>query len=116
MKIYIAGPMRGYKEFNYPAFHAAAKKLRRKGHFVFSPAEKDIERHGADISRGNLRGDENLAAKLYGFDLRQALHEDLAYICLHADAVALLPGWRASAGAMAEFHTAQALGLEIIEL
>ena len=30
-KIYIAGPMTGRHEHNYPAFHAAAAKLRGDG-------------------------------------------------------------------------------------
>lgn len=114
MKLYLAGPMRGYAEFNFPAFHAAAKRLREAGHEVFSPAEKDIERHGGvDISKGNAAGDESVAAKAHGFNLREALHDDLVYICLKADGVALLPGWEKSKGANAEKATAEALGLKL---
>lgn len=116
MKIYVAGPMRGIPEFNFPAFHAAAALLRSQGHEVFSPAEADNERHGKDISKGNISGDETVAAKEHGFNLREALGHDLAYICTHADAVALLPGWENSKGANAERAAAVALGLEIIEL
>ena len=116
MRVYLAGPMRGVAEFNFPAFHAAAASLRAKGHEVFSPAEKDNERHGVDISRGNVRGDEAEAARVHGFSLREALGVDLAWICRRADAVALLPGWEDSKGATAERATALALGLTIVEL
>ena len=116
MKIYVAGPMRGIPEFNFPAFNVATKKLRAEGHEVFNPAEKDNQRHGTDISKGNATGDENLAAKQHGFNLREALAEDLDYICRQADAVALLPGWQNSKGALAELATARALGLKEIYL
>jgi hypothetical protein len=109
--------MRGYAEFNFPAFHAAAAKLRAAGHEVFSPAEKDIERHGGiDISKGNSAGCEKTAAKIHGFNLRVALGEDLAWICAHAEGIALLPDWEFSKGAKAEHATAVALGLEVIYL
>ena len=116
MKIYVAGPMRGIPEFNFPAFHAAAASLRAQGHEVFSPAERDIAHHGVDISKGNTTGDETVAAATHGFNLREALKDDLEFICLHADAVALLPGWHNSKGAQAEVATAHALGLTVIEL
>lgn len=114
MKIYVAGPMRGIAEFNFPAFHAAAAQLREDGHEVFNPAEKDNERHGTDISKGNAAGDETLATAQHGFNLREALGDDLRWICAEADAIALLPGWQNSKGAKAEYCTAVALGLRII--
>lgn len=114
MRYYLAGPMRGIPEFNFPAFMAAAAKLRAEGHEVFNPAEKDIERHdGVNISEGNATGDVEVAAKEHGFDLRVALGQDLAWICAAAEAIALLPGWENSKGAMAEFATACALGLQV---
>lgn len=116
MKIYVAGPMRGIPEFNFPAFHAATAKLRAEGHHVFNPAERDIEHHGVDISKGNAAGCEELATKEHGFNLREALKDDLEFICLHADAIALLPGWHNSRGAAAELATAVALGLKVINL
>ena len=116
MNVYVAGPMRGIPEFNFPAFHAASAALRSQGHVVFSPAEKDNERHGIDISKGNATGDESIATKDHGFNLREALFHDMEFICLQADAIALLPGWRNSKGATAEHATALALGLRVIEL
>lgn len=116
MKIYLAGPMRGIPEFNFPAFYAAAAKLRSEGHTVFSPAERDNEKHGTDISKGNLNGSEAQAAAQHGFNLREALAADLDYICHHADAIAVLPGWEKSKGVAAELATARALSLSEIFL
>lgn len=115
MKIYLAGPMRGYPEFNFPAFYRYAAQLREQGHEVFSPAEKDNQRHGKDISKG-MTGDLEQLVKTHGFNLREALHDDLSFICLSAEAVALMPGWTGSKGACAEKATADALGLEILYL
>lgn len=115
-RIYLAGPMRGLPNFNFPRFHAVAKALRMDGHDVFSPAEKDNERHGTDISAGNTTGDEKIAAQQHGFNLRDALAMDLDYICKQATTIALLPGWEKSTGAQAEWRTALALGLEIVYL
>ncbi|TGT76197.1 MULTISPECIES: DUF4406 domain-containing protein [unclassified Mesorhizobium] len=115
--IYIAGPMTGIPEFNFPAFNAAADKFRAEGHSVFNPAERDIERHnGVDISKGNATGCQTEAAKQHGFSLRDALADDTAYICKEATAIAMLPGWENSKGARAEWHLAVALGHEIIYL
>jgi hypothetical protein len=116
LRIYVAGPMRGIPEFNFPAFNAVSATLKAMGHTVFNPAEKDNERHGVDISKGNMAGCEEVAAKEHGFNLREALGLDLAWICAEADAIALLPGWRNSKGATAEHATAIALGLEVVEL
>ena len=117
MKLYLAGPMRGIPEFNFPAFHKAAAELRAAGHEVFSPAERDIERHGGvDISKDNAKGDEGEAAAKHGFNLRVALGEDLEWICKHAEGIALLPGWENSKGATAEYATAIALGLKVVFL
>lgn len=115
-RVYVAGPMRGVAEFNFPAFHAAADALKQLGCVVFNPAAKDNERHGVDISKGNHAGCEETAAKEHGFNLREALGMDLAWICAEADAIALLPGWRNSKGATAEHATAVALGLKVLEL
>ena len=116
MKLYLAGPMRGYPEFNFPAFRTYATLLRQKGHEVFSPAEADERRHGKNIAAGNMTGSEEQAIKDHGFDLRVALGEDLAWICAEADGIAMIPGWQESKGATAEHATAVALGLKIIYL
>lgn len=116
MKLYLAGPMREIPFFNFPAFKAAAAKLRAQGHYVFNPAERDNEVHGEDISTGNAEGCEAKAAIEHGFDLRRALAEDLEFICKEAEGIALLPGWSNSKGAQAEYATALALGLKTFHL
>jgi hypothetical protein len=117
VKVYVAGPMRGIPEFNFPMFNRVAAALRALGHEVFNPAERDIERHGGhDISKGNHTGDLMLAAATHGFSLRDALADDMEFICRKADAIVLLPGWRNSKGALAEASTADALGLKKYEV
>lgn len=116
MRVYLAGPMRGIPEFNFPVFHAAAAKLRSEGHEVFNPAERDIAIHGEAFSKNNPDGDNDKAEREHGFSLREALADDLDWICRHADAIALLPGWGNSKGVNAERATGMALGLLILEV
>lgn len=114
MKLYLAGPMRGIPDFNFPAFHAAAANLRAAGHHVFNPAERDEAAHGKDVSKsptGDLAD-----VKASGFSLRDALHADTTFICLEGEGIALLPGWERSKGALAEKALAEALGLEVMYL
>jgi len=115
MRLYLAGPMRGKPQFNFPAFHTASAKLRAAGHEVFSPAERDEGAYGKDFAAKNAAGCVKLAAA-QGFSLREALEADTQYICRHAEGIALLPGWNKSKGAQAELALAKALDLEIIWL
>ena len=48
--------------------------------------------------------------------LGEALKDDLEFICLEADGIALLPGWENSKGAAAERATAIALGLHVMTI
>lgn len=99
--VYLAGPMRGIEEFNFPAFEAAALHLRRQGYQVFSPAEHDLE-SGFD-PKGTLDG----------FNLRAALKWDLETIT-SCNCVVVLPGWEHSKGCAAEVATARALGIKVL--
>jgi len=110
VKVYLAGPMSNIPNFNYPLFDEAATKLRAQGHFVFSPADNDRYVLGLDASSelAKMTGKEQ-----YEFR-RIALAHDLEWICRYAQAVALLPEWKNSTGATAEYYTAKALNLKII--
>lgn len=107
-KLYLAGPMRGIAEFNFPAFDAAAGDLRAVGHEVFNPADNDRD---SGFDGKGWTGDENLVER--GFDMRKALGEDTAWIAANADGLAILPGWEVSSGARAEVALAHALGLPV---
>lgn len=119
MKIYLAGPMRGYKDFNFPAFFEAALRLRVEGHEVFNPAERDVNDYGAEGLKTE-KGDEAEVSKKLGLDgltlARECFKHDTHYICTQADAIYLLPGWEASRGAKAERALGEAIGLVIKEL
>ena len=107
--IYLAGPMSGYKNFNFPRFDAVAAALEAEGHTVFNPAERDRERHGKDISADNHDGCQLQAREEHGFSIRDALADDMEFICRRANCIILLPGWEQSNGAQAEHRTAVAL-------
>jgi hypothetical protein len=104
MKGYLAGPMRGYDQFNFPAFDAAAVILRRWGHEVVNPAERDRDA-GFDETRNELAD----------FDMRAAIMWDLDAIC-SSDCVWVLPGWQSSSGCAVELALARFLGIPIFEL
>lgn len=113
MKVYLAGPMSGIPYFNHPAFNAAAKELRDKGHEVFNPAELGNTTYG---DKAPASGNVEEAVAGYGFDYKECLKMDLAWIFDNAEAIALLPGWEKSKGVTAELALARALGLKLMLL
>ena len=107
LRVYLAGPMRGRDQHNFPAFHGAAFALRGLGYNVVSPAEHDLEL-GFDP-------DKTIAEQDIDFDLRAVLAWDMQQV-LAVDAVVTLPGWAHSSGARAEVAVAQAGGVPVMEL
>lgn len=106
--IYLAGPMRGIPEYNFPAFLLAGDLLRDQGHTVHNPAEADME---AGFQWENTTGNEDLAE--LGFDHRGAVARGLRWIAQHANAVVVLDGWQESRGARAEVAVAVAVGIPV---
>lgn len=97
MKLYIAGPMSGYPEYNFPAFHAAAKALRAAGHEVVSPAELDEVDYG---------GQESIHAMATKPGARKVfMTRDLPAL-LSCEGVFVLPGWTDSSGGLTELMVA----------
>lgn len=111
--VYVSGPMRGHRNFNFPLFDLAAKLLRKNGIDVFNPAEHDREVY-PDIESwdGFATGD---TARCPKFILPDSLRWDFAAI-LKADGIVLLPGWRNSSGAKAELFVAEVTGKSVWEI
>ena len=90
MRVYIAGPMTGYKNFNREAFHKAEEKLKQKGCTVLNPA-------------------------VLPDGLTQAQYMDICTAMLRCvDTIYMLKGWHRSAGAKAELALAAKLGHEVV--
>lgn len=98
---YLAGPMRGHKEYNFPRFTAACVRLRRAGLNIISPHEMDLD---AGFNPKTNPADVDPAA------LRTMLERDMVAV-LHSDGVIVLPGWHGSLGARAEVSLAYAAGI-----
>lgn len=91
---YLAGPMRGLPEYNFPAFRAATADLRARGFHVWSPAERDEQQDGFDAATDQPK------------HIRHYMSFDLPAV-LTSDAVVVLPGWETSKGATLEVHVAR---------
>lgn len=86
---YIAGPMTGLPELNHAAFFAMADRIQQSG---------GIALHSATLPAG----------------LTEAQYMDICFAMIRAsDVIVLLPGWENSVGALAEYHYARKLGLQI---
>ena len=96
MRLYIAGPMTGLPEFNYPAFHVAAEQLGVAGYDVLNPADID-KAHNSDGAK-----------QAWDWYMRHALR-----MVLDADGIALLYGWQNSRGAALEYKVGCALQLDV---
>jgi len=110
-RVYIAGPMRGYEKFNFPAFDKARDMAFSLGWDPISPADLDresgfhedsppISATTPDITREFVRRDADALISLRSE---------------RGDAIAMLPGWTRSTGALAEFFMARWLGLRVLD-
>lgn len=88
-RIYLAGPMTGLPDLNFPAFHAEAARLRGLGYDVVNPAELNPN-HGASWE--------------------DCMRVDIPAL-LTCGTIALLPGWVDSRGASLEAYIAEKLGM-----
>lgn len=101
MTLYVAGPMRGYEMFNFPAFDAAEVRLRHAGFDVVTPAFMD-----------RVNGFEGEGPLPPGF-LRTAMSRDLCVICSMVEGIATLDGIEDSRGGAVEMALAQFLRIPV---
>ena len=106
---YLAGPMRGIKEYNFPEFKKQAAWLRANGWRIFSPAERDE----ADPVIQEL--DVDMAGWQGSLGLDYFMAHDLRAVC-EMDAVILLKGWEGSQGARLESMVAVEIGHPVFEI
>ena len=111
MKIYLAGPMSGIPQFNYPAFDAASELLRGLGYDVQSPAEMD----DPNIRAAALASPDGSHREFQGELERQGhqpetwgdfLARDVKVVADEVEGVILLPRWERSRGARLEVFIA----------
>lgn len=117
-RLYIAGPMSGLPQFNFPAFYAAAEALRAQGYDVVSPAElDDAEDKGAAMASpdGNMAEVKKTWGDFLARDVKLLAdgvervvdpepnaNGEVRGVRLPIDAIAFLPGWQKSKGAKLE--------------
>jgi len=102
MKFYLAGPMTGLPEHNYPAFAEARERIRKEGHEIFCPAEHAL-----------LEGYEPTTPVTKEW-VQDKMRVFLSTI-LDSDGIVVLPGWARSEGAKVEVATAVATGKKIFQ-
>jgi hypothetical protein len=90
-RIYLAGPMTGYPELNFPVFHAEAARLSAAGLDVINPAEINPDQSARWID---------------------CMRADVPQL-LTCAGIHLLPGWEKSRGARLEYSLASMLEFEI---
>jgi hypothetical protein len=108
-KYYLAGPMTGIPQFNFPAFIDAADHLRRCGLDIVSPAEIDMEDVRCEAMAspdGKIKPNGTTSGQTWG----DFLARDVKIVADECDGVVLLPCWHDSKGARLEVYVALICG------
>lgn len=110
-RAYIAGPMRGYKWFNHPAFDSAKEEVERMGFIPVSPADIDRSFGFDPFSLGEDYDWNDI--KSCGIDLSEVIDRDLE-VLKSCSVIYMLRGWESSKGSVAEKAVAEWRGLVIL--
>lgn len=104
-RLYIAGPMTGLPDFNYPAFFEAEEAIRALGHTPLNPGRND----GKTLEEAiEFSGSAEHPAHSWEYYLRRDIPKVVS-----ADALVMLPGWQKSRGANLEVHIATSLSMPL---
>lgn len=104
MKIYIAGPIKGFAFRNETAFRVEEARLIEAGHEVVVPHDVEPGVHDDPCPEGYDAFDGHTSACYLRSDLKALLD---------CDAMQLLHGWRESRGVALEFAVAKECGIKI---
>lgn len=104
MKVYIAGPMSGYPNFNFPTFYDVEEALVSMGFDTVNPAALDEAGLPEGVDEEDLGG---------VYSKQKFLLRDFREL-VHCDGIVLLPDWWVSQGANAELAVARFIGLEVL--
>jgi hypothetical protein len=102
---YLAGPMSGIPQFNYPKFNRIAGELRNAGFEIHSPPEHDsplMQERCLASPDGDLSQLEKDTGETWG----DVLAMDVKFIADKAAGVIVMDGWERSRGAQLEVITA----------
>lgn len=102
-RYYLAGPMTGIPQFNFPAFFAAAQALRQRGFTIVSPAELD-EDATRDAALASPDGAMPSTGELGGRTWGDILARDVKVVADRCDGIIFLPRWFESRGARLEAY------------
>lgn len=108
-RFYIAGPMTGIPQFNFPAFDVAAASLRAAGYLVVSPVELD-DPSSRSAALANETGDPEQYNADTGETWGDLLARDVKLIADEVSGVVALEGWEDSRGARLEVFVARTCG------
>jgi len=109
MKYYLAGPMTGYKQFNFPLFTKVTSGLRYLGYDITSPLETD-EPDMQEVAWKSETGEHD---EQFNETWGEVLAKDVILISDHMEAIILLPNWHKSKGARLEVFVALLCGYPI---
>lgn len=101
-RYYLAGPMRGIPQYNFPMFRRVAAALRTIGYDVISPAELDSPQIRAEAMRSSDGMECDRSGRIGGETAGEILARDVRILHDHAAGIVFLPGWEQSRGARLE--------------